>query len=1483
MTIYAVIKPLNPTSGLRETVRLSSGASRGKSVFAGNKYWPAINKLPQIGLNVFDGDFSTAIKPGSCSLDISLVSMADEYPNASDYRWPGSDISLTYVDDKGNTQEIFVGKVSRFGEKSGILGLSAEVDVEPFKADVLSYDYAGTTGIEGGSDIKGKPKPLVIGRALNVSPVQIDTVDNVFQVSSYGPVQAIQAIYERGASFGASIGNYADYAALIAADIPEGRWGTCHANGLFRLGAPPYGVITADVDGLVHGGTWIRKTGQIIKALVAMAGISSSLVDTNSFNDLDIAVPFNINVVISGQIDVLSIAQRLAIACNAQAGINLLGQLFVTRLNTDSPAIILNSEGKNLPAVMDIAELSTRPPYKRIIMGANRSWRVHSFDEIAFQAQLIECGLFDIFTVYREGNIVELSNGSRWVFVGTEPEAGVTPGDTEPKWQMLVDGTIVDYENVTGTEELEQSIDAATLTIIPDKTGFTFVNGTLSPASQTITLAAQVKGVNTKVAWATIPNIKSASDTATFAISNADMDGNNSVVVIATLTGNVKAAHTISTIADGSATIGAPAGTNVGARSVEEVNSDLDDAKQGVEDLVITYGSTTSAAASAAAAATSEAAALASENAAQSSAGAAFISQQNADTSADEASTSESNAAASATASGASATAANASNTSAGAHAAAASTSANLSASFATRAGSYAETTGLAPNSRFTQGKDSWYNGIVPAALPETNHDYETNYQGAAHVLVNSSGARRNLAGRTFPIDPSRKYRAVARIWSNGQGGTNYFGFQAMGPDGEPIGYNNGLSYAIASNTAYAAGWHDLQSDIITGEHTTSSVMFRTGATGARMIAFTNYSGASTASQIIAIAYLDFIDVTEVEAAGEQAGIATSEASAAAASATSANTDAATATSQAGLAATYRSDALSYRNTASTHAGTATSQAAIATAEAAAAEASASLSASLATGHINPNSGFSDWADGQSYPTGWGNWSGSSLTRVAGVGASKWQAQNESTAGANSGFISNGEQKTLQGSGWYVLEAEVELVSGTFQGAGVHFAMDNSAGSAVGYARLSFTGNDAAGNSVGNGVVGLKYRFAEVFQVHANTRSYKLYCMNHYTGFTSSILNGTGTGAATISVANTIRWKLNGIREANPAEIASQTVLPPLQASVTVNQAAIASIEGSAAYFEQVVAAGGSTPAIFKMLAGKNGSGIALGGDAIYITNEIDSQVVEVASFQGGIARMNAALIRDLRVPPTTTSDIFHPVMLKPLVFYAEHNEVLQYQGGASYGQAPDSIDVDIAGASLPALAAGEAYDIRAIDITATSFKLRAIKTTAAESVTRTSAAGTNVGGTPAWQTNKPTAENAKDGVYNFFFTVTLTKVGSTQVDIVNENLPSTWKYTSTYSGTISLYGKVGSSWTVLWTGTVSSTFKTTGTQTGHNATRSFTLSKSVNSSANFGSGAARFGIHQGAGATITAFPSVKYSTQTLGSETAVGGLFKVSVNPPIE
>ena len=440
---------------------MSSSGRREDLVFDGQKYWPAISSGPKTSLSVFDGDFTSSVQTGSASFNVSIPALADEYPGIENHRWAGSDVSLTYVDDLGVDRAIFAGKVSRFGEKNGLLAITAGIDEEPFKADVLSAEYAGTTGIEGGADIKGNPKPLIFGRAKNLQPVQINVVDNVFQVSSYGPIQAISAVYERGAAFGASMGDHANYAALVAADIPEGRWATCLADGLFRLGAPPYGLITADVDGLVRDSVWLRRTGAIIQALAEMAGVGSSQIDSASLAALDAAVPRNVNIVISGQIDVLSVAQRMALACNAQAGIDLLGRLFVTRVDIGSPVMILNGAGKNLPGVIDIAESSVRPPYKRIVMGADRTWRVHSFDEIAFQAELIDRGAYDAATVYREGNIVNLPDGSRWVFVGVTPLAGSTPSDANANWGRMSHATVLDFGDLTGTETLLADLEAA--------------------------------------------------------------------------------------------------------------------------------------------------------------------------------------------------------------------------------------------------------------------------------------------------------------------------------------------------------------------------------------------------------------------------------------------------------------------------------------------------------------------------------------------------------------------------------------------------------------------------------------------------------------------------------------------------------------------------------------------------------------------------------------------------------------------------------------------------------------------------------------------------------------------------------------------------------------------------------------------------------------------------------------------------------------
>jgi hypothetical protein len=444
MHILAELTPLNKTSGARPLLRAASAQDRFLTRSGGQRWWPSMSRKPVISTQLFDGDFSSDVEVGSAAFTIRLSQLENLDGATRAYLWAGGGVTLYALPEGAEVADItpyklFNGKVSRFSADGDALSLTADVDTAPFEKNVLYLEYAGTTGIEGGADLKGRLKPWILGAAKNVEPVKINQVDNVYQFSAYGPIDAVTALYERGASLGASVGDFATYAALLAATIPSGRWATCLASGLIRLGAPAYGVITGDVNGDKLGGTFVRRSGAIITRVATGAGVSSGLLDATSLAALDTAVPRNINVVITDQMTVLDFARMLAKPCNAQAGISLLGKLYVTRIGIGSPALTLDAQGRRLPGVVRASESEVSPPYKRIMMGANRSWRVHTFDEIASNVNLIDRGQYDPAETYREGNIVSLTDASRWVFVGATPLAGSTPTDANVNWQRMTD------------------------------------------------------------------------------------------------------------------------------------------------------------------------------------------------------------------------------------------------------------------------------------------------------------------------------------------------------------------------------------------------------------------------------------------------------------------------------------------------------------------------------------------------------------------------------------------------------------------------------------------------------------------------------------------------------------------------------------------------------------------------------------------------------------------------------------------------------------------------------------------------------------------------------------------------------------------------------------------------------------------------------------------------------------------------------------
>lgn len=149
--------------------------------------------------------------------------------------------------------------------------------------------YGGTGGYDGTAQMAGMPKPKARGGTasypiLNVTPVQIDPVNRIYQYSD-GPGTVV-TLYEGGAPVFTYAG---DTTNLYAGSTPAGQYRTDNSRGLFQLGSTPVRQITCDVTGAFP-----------------VAGAKSSLFDIARYVlSEDLALP-------SGNLDVASFTAAAA-------------------------------------------------------------------------------------------------------------------------------------------------------------------------------------------------------------------------------------------------------------------------------------------------------------------------------------------------------------------------------------------------------------------------------------------------------------------------------------------------------------------------------------------------------------------------------------------------------------------------------------------------------------------------------------------------------------------------------------------------------------------------------------------------------------------------------------------------------------------------------------------------------------------------------------------------------------------------------------------------------------------------------------------------------------------------------------------------------------------------------------------------------------------------------------------------------------------
>jgi len=458
-------------------------------------WWPSIAKLPALRYDFFDGAFGNQITAPSSSLTIQT----EPWPKLGGYSLPDARFKL-WTRSAAEWVLRFDGRVTEQPEiADGAADIQFAVD-DRWLDKALLATYAGTTGAEGPVAMAGQIKPMALGAPRYVPGQLIDSVNSVFQVTSYGPLRAFDAALDRLVRFGSPVADYPTYDALVAATIAPGEWATAKAVGMARFGAPPAGKISFLVQGEVsQSGAWARRPGQLIRRIAALAG-GLDKIDSASLDALDAARPYNLSLYLDAQTTAREIIQRVAASVNAVAVTSWLGKLHVLPVAIGSPTMTLAADGSSLPPVSGVKQIGIASPWQRLSIGAERTWAVHALSDIAFAAELIPMGVFKPETTYREGNIVSLEDGSTWLYVATTPGAGHAP----PK-------------------------DAQ-----PDPAGNVFDAWWFRQAPPTVASSVPWSGV-------------------------IDDDGNKP---------------------EDGATVGAPPGTNIGTRPVEEVLSDLDDAAE---------------------------------------------------------------------------------------------------------------------------------------------------------------------------------------------------------------------------------------------------------------------------------------------------------------------------------------------------------------------------------------------------------------------------------------------------------------------------------------------------------------------------------------------------------------------------------------------------------------------------------------------------------------------------------------------------------------------------------------------------------------------------------------------------------------------------------------------------------------------------------------------------------------------------------------
>lgn len=253
-----------------------------------------------------------------------------------------------------------------------IKGRQTELRNKPLQ----NVNYLGNNtlpnGVEGGTDLKEQPKPLLFGLCNNVSPVLINSSRLIYQLST--ELTTMVNVYDKGVLItpGADYTSQSD----METNAPSvGTWRQWPAGGMFRLGSSPSGKVTADA----HSGTayaTMPTSGELAMDIVHnFGGIASVDTVSTDISAVDGYIPYLSCLFVDQSLSVADALDQVLGGSGAWWGFDQLGRFRMSKL-TPPVSIGFYPVGSVVATISDDEILSWNAENVDLSGDSSRVWRV---------------------------------------------------------------------------------------------------------------------------------------------------------------------------------------------------------------------------------------------------------------------------------------------------------------------------------------------------------------------------------------------------------------------------------------------------------------------------------------------------------------------------------------------------------------------------------------------------------------------------------------------------------------------------------------------------------------------------------------------------------------------------------------------------------------------------------------------------------------------------------------------------------------------------------------------------------------------------------------------------------------------------------------------------------------------------------------------------------------------------------------------------